>query len=69
MNSPQPISDLLNKKMDRRDFLKHVGIGLIGVAGLGTVIKIAGYKMAEPQQMVNTSSKGVAGYGDTVYGR
>lgn len=33
------LSVLLSKEMDRRDFLKHVGIGLVALTGIGTLIK------------------------------
>lgn len=49
--------DLLNKPMDRKEFLKHVGMGfatLVGVAGVIKAIK--------PQAVSNL------GYGSSVYG-
>lgn len=33
------ISSLLQKKMDRKDFLKHVGIGVVVLTGATTLIK------------------------------
>lgn len=33
------LNSLLQKKMDRKDFLKHVGIGFITITGVTTVLK------------------------------
>jgi hypothetical protein len=58
----QELNTLLNKKMDRKDFLKHVGIAVIAATGVGAVVKT----------LANSDSSKVsqqsAGYGGSVYG-
>lgn len=54
------LDNLLQKQMDRRDFLKHVGIGFVALTGMAALVKtlnaISGHK-------VQTN-----GYGAQVYG-
>lgn len=57
MTTPTPINDLLQKRMDRKDFLKHVGIGVAVLTGTAGLVK-----MFRPGQPVS------AGYGSSVYG-
>lgn len=56
------IQKLLQKDMDRRDFLKHVGIGFIAIAGFTTVIKTLTTLNNSPKDIATT------GYGSSVYG-
>ena len=66
MGMQKQFDEILQKRMDRKDFLKHVGIGfavLTGVAGL--------VKTLNPQsQQAKTAGKQSAsvGYGASVYG-
>jgi hypothetical protein len=39
MNIQNEMQALLKKKMDRRDFIKHVGVGFAAVLGLTTIIR------------------------------
>lgn len=57
MATPTPINELLQKRMDRKDFLKHVGIGMAVLTGAAGLIK-----MVRPQQQAST------GYGASAYG-
>jgi len=58
----QQISDLLEKPMDRKDFLRHMGVGALMLLG-GNLIY---------QAVVGTSksrlSNGRVGYGSSAYG-
>jgi hypothetical protein len=55
------IQKLLQKDMDRKNFLKHVGVGFAAIAGVTTAIKTIA--------MLNGSQKEVAtGYGSSAYG-
>lgn len=58
MATPAPINELLQKRMDRKDFLKHVGIGMAVLTGTAGLIK-----MLRPGQQTTA-----AGYGSSVYG-
>ncbi|HEX4662440.1 MAG TPA: hypothetical protein VH144_02395 [Candidatus Saccharimonadales bacterium] len=54
------ISSLLQKKMDRKDFLKHVGIGFVVLTGATTLIKTL--------NTLGAPSKQANGYGSSAYG-
>jgi len=53
------IQKLMQKDMDRRSFLKHVGIGFAAIAGVTTLLKTL--------STLNGGTK-KAGYGSNVYG-
>lgn len=55
------IQKLMQKDMDRRNFLKHVGIGFAAIAGFTTVLKTI-TSLNAPQKDIAT------GYGSSVYG-
>jgi ethanolamine utilization microcompartment shell protein EutL len=57
----QDIDTLLAKKMDRKDFLKHIGIAVITATGLGAVVKV----LAGDE---NKAKNSAVGYGGSVYG-
>lgn len=57
----QEINNFLNKKMTRKEFLRHVGLLLMSVFGIGGVLKYLSQdnlKQATP----------VSGYGRSAYG-
>lgn len=53
------LNGLLQKKMDRLTFLKHVGVGVVALTGVGTIVKTMGGVGAP---------KVSAGYGASIYG-
>lgn len=53
------LSILLGKEMDRRDFLKHVGVGLVALTGIGTLLKT----MSESSPKRTRNSYGASSYG------
>lgn len=55
------LESLLNKKMDRQDFIKSSAIGLVALTGLGTVLR-----MMQPTKQTNEQS--ADGYGGSAYG-
>jgi hypothetical protein len=56
------INDLLQKRMDRKEFLKHVAVGALMVTGVATVLKTVG-------TMTNLGKPAVqTGYGSSAYG-
>ncbi len=55
------LQTLLNKKMDRQDFLKHAAVGVIAIASAGTVSRLL--------SMQSQKSASVdLGYGNSAYG-
>lgn len=59
MNVKGDFQNLLSKEMDRRDFLKHVGVGFVALTGVATLVKTMGGFSA---------GKRVGGYGGSAYG-
>lgn len=53
---------LLQKEMDRKDFLKHIGIGIIALSGLSAVLRTL------VQQPTASKSVQQVGYGGSAYG-
>ena len=55
------LSELLNAEMDRKDFLRNVGIGVVALTGLGTALKL----LSNQQQKQESTN---LGYGNSAYG-
>lgn len=53
------IQKLMQKDMDRRNFLKHVGIGFAAIAGVTTLLKTLS---------TMSGSQKATGYGSNAYG-
>lgn len=53
-------NDLMQKQMDRRDFLKHVGIAFVALTGVSALVKTL--------NMVSGPKSQTMGYGANVYG-
>lgn len=51
------LDSILQKRMDRKDFLKHVGIGMAALMGFTALIKA-----------LNPGSKSTGAYGASAYG-
>lgn len=61
----QSIERILAIELDRKDFLKAVGIGLVAATGVTQVVG----SVVKQTSGSSTSSKSVSyGYGDSVYG-
>ena len=48
MKTPQALQDLLAKPMDRQEFLKHLGIGVVMLLGGGAILQIFGGETRKP---------------------
>lgn len=61
----QELNTLLSKKMDRKDFLRHMVIGVVALTGVGALVKTLA-----PVPAATTTSKTPSqnGYGTSVYG-
>lgn len=57
------VEDILNKKMDRKDFLRHIGIGALLLGGAGAALKAVEALDTKKQQ-----KKVSQGYGSMAYG-
>ncbi len=58
MNLQSDVQAILQKKMDRREFIKHVGVGFAALIGVSAVLRT----------MSSMGSKQQLGYGSSVYG-
>jgi hypothetical protein len=54
------ISKLLQKEMDRKDFLKHTGLAVLALTGVAAALKLF---VDKP-----TQTSGPLDYGDSAYG-
>ena len=68
MNTPIQVNELLEKPMDRREFLKNVGIAGLFVMGGGTIVRSIVdfmYQQKQPRQVAfaKTSAYGASRYG------
>jgi hypothetical protein len=59
----QELGELLNKKMDRKDFLKVIGVGLVAATGLSTALRAI-----VPPAQKSTPVASAQGDGSSVYG-
>lgn len=72
MNIKNQLNAILDKEMDRKEFLKYSAAAGLMVAGAGAVVQgLANLSRQKPQQITNQSSAVAAsahGYGGGVYG-
>lgn len=54
---------LLQKEMDRKDFVKNVGIGILALSGVAAALKTIGTAVPSTRK-----ESGVVGYGMSAYG-
>jgi len=60
------VDELLQKEMNRKDFLKHVGIGLVALTGISAAAKAL---LQQPTSASNHKSlQQPMGYGSMPYG-
>ena len=52
------VNAILNKKMDRQDFLKHVAMGVVAISGASAALRVF-----SPTQKSASSGYGGAAYG------
>ncbi|MGD8373277.1 MAG: hypothetical protein PVI21_00250 [Candidatus Woesebacteria bacterium] len=50
------IDELLTKQMDRRDFIKHLGVGMMALFGIGTIVKMLLPIEKAPSATVSTTT-------------
>ncbi len=67
-NVKKNIDNLLKKPMDRRRFLKHVGLGALLVVGLGPVLKMLLAGPANSSGLRPGSAANAGAYGAMTYG-
>lgn len=61
----QELNSLLTKKMDRKDFLKHVGIAAVAITGFSVIVKTLAPVQTKQPSVARSNG---AGYGSSVYG-
>lgn len=60
LNIQKNVNQLMEKEMDRRDFLKHVGVGFLALTGVMAIVKTL--------NTMNGNSQTTVGYGGGSYG-
>lgn len=65
----QELGTLLTKKMDRKDFLKHVGVAVIAMTGVAALIRTLS-SVTTTEEVVATKPQVARkrGYGNSGYG-
>lgn len=61
-------NEILQKRMDRKDFLKHVGIGVAVMTGAVGLVKMLKPQEEGDSRQAATSSNQSMGYGASAYG-
>lgn len=62
----QLLDEVLRRKMDRRDFLKHIGVGVLALVGLSSAMRVLSPN-ARPGISQSQASTNY-GYGSGAYG-
>lgn len=62
------LNNLLAKKMDRKDFLKHVGVGIVALTGVSAMLKVMSPLGSGSSVSPKASEATSYGYGSSVYG-
>lgn len=68
MKTPQIVRDILQKPMDRKDFLKHIGIAGLFVMGGGVILKSL-VNFSEFDKQNNSRLVATGGGRRNIYGR
>ena len=63
MATKSQVHAILNKKMNRQDFLKHVAVGVVALTGVGSALRVL--SSDNKQQPTLTAAQG---YGTSAYG-
>lgn len=61
MSVKTQINAILNKKMDRQDFIKHLAVAAVALSGAGAALRLLSQK--QPSSAIRTD-----GYGGSAYG-
>jgi hypothetical protein len=62
-----PFTHILNKEMDRREFLVHLGAGFMAIIGISSIVKA--FTASGSHQTTTSSTTRSSGYGTSAYGR
>jgi hypothetical protein len=57
------INDLLQKRMDRKDFLKHIAIGIAVMTGGATLVKTLANQQTSSDKKIAEGGYGASAYG------
>lgn len=58
------VAQLLEKEMDRKSFLKHVGLGIVGLTGFSVLLRTFAPSAPETTHSVVHQGYGASAYGD-----
>lgn len=68
MKTPQHLTELMNKRMDRQEFLKHLAVGTLLVFGGGAIANALGLSQRLGIDAPGKGGPAQYGYGASVYG-
>ncbi len=57
------LDSILHKRMNRKDFLKHVAVGVAVVTGAAGVVRMLRPQSQTSQKLVSSSAYGASAYG------
>ncbi len=67
MNKLEQFQQILTKEMDRKEFLQHVGIFIVGAIGITAFsnhfFKLSSYQPGKPAQLAQSKDYGARSYG------
>jgi hypothetical protein len=63
----QQVNQLLEKEMDRKEFLRHIGVAVAAVVGVSAVV--SSLNRLQPSSSQPPAHNARSGYGGSVYGR
>lgn len=64
MSAKTDLNALLNKKMDRKDFLRNIALGLVVITGVTTVLRAFAPTPSRREETMSAPQ----GYGASAYG-
>jgi hypothetical protein len=64
----EKVDNILKHEVTRAEFLKYIGVALLGMMGVTSFIKNL-HKNVRPTALRPTASNRTAGYGKSAYGR
>lgn len=69
MVSWHKVDELMQQEVSRKDFLRYIGIALLGVIGVTSMMQSLQKSLDSHTNPAKPASSGLSGYGSSAYGR